>query len=55
LQLIEGPETILTISDNFIIFDRDAYYNATTKRLNVHEKINDIRTKEGIIRGITTY
>jgi hypothetical protein len=51
-QLIKGPETILTIADNFTIFDRNAYYDAQTKGLNVHERINDIRSKGAIPRDL---
>jgi hypothetical protein len=51
-QLIKGPETILTIADNFTIFDRNAYYDANSKGLNVHERINDIRTKGAIPRDL---
>jgi hypothetical protein len=42
-QLIKGPETILTIADNFTIFDRNAFYNAKTNGVNIHERINDIK------------
>jgi hypothetical protein len=51
-QLIKGPETILTITDNFTIFDKNAYYEAQTKGLDVHERINDIRTKGAISRHL---
>jgi hypothetical protein len=51
-QLIKGPETILTISDNFTIFDRDAYYSAKASEKDIHERINDIRTLKQIPRDL---
>ena len=43
-QLVKGPETIMTIADDFTIFDRNAYFDAKQNKKDIHERINDIRS-----------
>jgi hypothetical protein len=44
-QLVKNPDTIMTLADDFTIFDSGAYYKAINTGENPIEKINDIRNK----------
>jgi hypothetical protein len=44
-QLVKNPDTIMTLADDFTIFDLAAYYKARNSGKNPIEKVNDIRNK----------
>jgi hypothetical protein len=44
-QLVKNPDTIMTLTDDFTIFDSAAYYQAINTGNNPIEKINDIKNK----------
>jgi hypothetical protein len=44
-QLVKNPDTIMTLADDFTIFDSVAYYKALNTGSNPIEKVNDIRNK----------
>jgi hypothetical protein len=44
-QLVKNPATIMTLADDFTIFDSSAYYKARNNGENPIEKVNDIRNK----------
>jgi hypothetical protein len=44
-QLVKNPDTIMTLADDFTIFDSAAYYKALNTGSNPIKKVNDIRNK----------
>lgn len=43
-QLVKGPETILTIANDWTLFNRNAYLDAKMNKKDYHERINDIKS-----------